>query len=78
MAAVMATTVQMVSSVAYIKIRMKQLEVHLLNILKIPVLGVYFVLNLDEVVKLPAVYRHYRKYGWLKNITQYKMEVGND
>ena len=38
-------------------------------ILKIPVLGVYFVLNLDEIVKLPVVYRHYRKYGWLKNIT---------
>ncbi|MBD5532317.1 MAG: MATE family efflux transporter [Lachnospiraceae bacterium] len=38
-------------------------------ILKLPVLGVYFVLNLDEIVKLPAVYRHYRKYGWLKNIT---------
>ena len=38
-------------------------------ILKIPVLGVYFVLNLDEIVKLPAVYRHYRKFGWLKNIT---------
>ena len=38
-------------------------------ILKIPVLGVYFVLNLDEIVKLPAVHRHYRKYGWLKNIT---------
>lgn len=38
-------------------------------ILKFPVVGVYFVLNLDEIVKLPAVYRHYRKYGWVKNIT---------
>lgn len=38
-------------------------------VLKLPVLGVYFVLNLDEIVKLPAVYRHYRKYGWVKNIT---------
>ena len=38
-------------------------------ILKISVLGVYFVLNLDEIVKLPVMYRHYRKYGWLKNIT---------
>lgn len=36
---------------------------------KLPVLVVYFVLNLDEVVKLPAVYKHYRKYGWVKNIT---------
>lgn len=38
-------------------------------ILEFPVLGVYFILNLDEIVKLPAVYRHYRKYGWVKNIT---------
>ncbi len=36
---------------------------------KLPVPAVYFVLNLDEIVKLPAVYRHYRKYGWVKNIT---------
>ena len=38
-------------------------------IFKLPVLFVYFVLNLDEIVKLPVVYRHYRKYGWVKNIT---------
>lgn len=38
-------------------------------ILRLPVLGVYFVLNLDEIIKLPVVYRHYRKYGWVKNIT---------
>ena len=37
--------------------------------LKLPVLWVYFWLNLDELVKLPAVYRHYRKYQWLKNLT---------
>lgn len=36
---------------------------------KFPILVVYFVLNLDEIVKLPAVYRHYKKYGWVKNIT---------
>lgn len=36
---------------------------------KAPVILVYFVLNLDEIVKLPAVYLHYKKYGWLKNIT---------
>lgn len=36
---------------------------------KLPVITVYFVLNLDEIVKLPAVYRHYKKYGWVKNIT---------
>lgn len=38
-------------------------------VLKLPVLTVYFALNLDEIVKLPAVYCHYRKYGWVKNIT---------
>ena len=38
-------------------------------ILKIPVLGIYFVLNLVDIVKLPVLYWHYRKYGWLKNIT---------
>lgn len=38
-------------------------------VLKLPVLVVYFVLNLDEVIKLPAVFGHYRKYGWVRNIT---------
>ena len=34
-----------------------------------PVLLVYFIVNLDEMVKLPAVYRHYKKYIWLKDLT---------
>lgn len=34
-----------------------------------PVLAVYFVLNLDEIVKLPAVYKHYKEYRWVKNLT---------
>lgn len=34
-----------------------------------PVLVVYFLLNLDEIVKLPAVYLHYRKYRWVRNLT---------
>lgn len=38
-------------------------------VLKLPVLVVYFILNLDEFVKLPAVYRHYKKYKWLKDLT---------
>lgn len=38
-------------------------------VLKLPVLTVYFVLNLDEIVKLPVVYRHYKKYKWLRNLT---------
>lgn len=38
-------------------------------ILKLPVMVVYFVLNLDEVIKLPVVYKHYKKYKWIKNLT---------
>lgn len=38
--------------------------------LKLPPLWVYFLLNLDEFVKLPAVYRNYKKYNWVKNITR--------
>ena len=38
----------------------------------LPVLAVYFVISLDEFVKLPAVYKHYKKYKWVKDITQMK------
>ena len=34
-------------------------------ILKLPVMVVYFVLNLDEIIKLPVVYKHYKKYKWI-------------
>lgn len=37
--------------------------------LHLPVLAVYFIVNLDEIVKLPAVYRHYKKYKWIKDLT---------
>ena len=36
----------------------------------LPVLAVYFIVNLDEIVKLPAVYKHYKKYKWVKNLTK--------
>ena len=39
-------------------------------VLKLPVLGVYLVLNTDEIIKLPVVYWYYKKYRWLKNITR--------
>lgn len=39
--------------------------------LKLPVLAVYFIVNLDEIVKLSAVYRHYKKYKWVKDLTVY-------
>lgn len=39
-------------------------------IFKLPVLAVYILINIDEIVKLPAVYKHYKKYMWLNNLTQ--------
>lgn len=38
--------------------------------IRLPVLAVYFIINLDEMIKLPAVYLHYRKYRWVRNLTQ--------
>ena len=28
------------------------------------------LLNSDEMVKLPVVYLHYKKYKWVKNLTE--------
>ena len=39
-------------------------------VLDLPVLAVAFILTLDEFVKIPAVYKHYVKYKWVKNITK--------
>jgi len=39
-------------------------------VLKLPEMWVYFILCLDEFVKLPAVFWHYKKGTWLKNITR--------
>ncbi len=38
-------------------------------LLKLPVPLVYIIINIDEIIKLPAVYRNYKKYNWLKNLT---------
>ena len=38
-------------------------------ILKLPVMVVYVVLTLVEIIKLPVVYKHYKKYKWIKNLT---------
>ncbi len=38
-------------------------------VLNAPVLVVYCFLNMDEIVKIPAEYIHYRKFGWVRNIT---------
>ncbi len=38
--------------------------------LKVPPLAVYCIVNMDEIVKMPAVYLHYKKYIWVRNITR--------
>lgn len=35
-----------------------------------PPLAVYFILSLDEGIKIPWIYAHYKKYQWLKNLTR--------
>jgi len=39
-------------------------------VFRFPPIIVYFVLYLDEFVKMPLIYRHYRRFTWLKNITR--------
>lgn len=39
-------------------------------VLKLPPMWVYFFICTDEFVKIPLVYRHYKSYKWLKNITR--------
>ena len=39
-------------------------------VLKLPVMVVYFIISMDEIIKLPAVYRHYKKYNWVRNLTE--------
>ena len=37
---------------------------------KLPVLAVYFILCLDECIKIPIVFWYYRKYTWAQNLTK--------
>ena len=39
-------------------------------VLKLPVLTVYILINVDEIIKLPAVLKNYRKHNWVKNLTR--------
>ncbi len=39
-------------------------------VLKLPPMAVYFILCLDEFWKIPVVYRHYKSFRWLKDITR--------
>ena len=38
-------------------------------VLKLPVLAIYFIISLDEIVKIPVVYLNYKKYRWGKDLT---------
>ena len=44
-------------------------------VLKLPVVTVYILMNIDEIIKLPAVYIHYKKYKWLKDLTRNNNDV---
>lgn len=39
-------------------------------VLKLPPMWVYFVLCLDEFWKIPVVYKYYKSYKWVNNITR--------
>ena len=36
---------------------------------ELPIWVVYIFINMDEWVKIPAVFHHYRKYKWVRNLT---------
>ena len=44
-------------------------------VLKLPVLWVYFLLCLDEFVKIPFVIHHFNKFTWIRNITRNEEEL---
>lgn len=37
---------------------------------ELPIWVVYIFINMDEWVKMPAVFHHYRKYLWVRNLTR--------
>ena len=39
-------------------------------VLDLPIWVVYIFINMDEWVKIPAVFHHYRKYLWVRNLTR--------
>ena len=44
-------------------------------VLKLPVLWVYFLLCLDEFVKIPFIIHHFNKFTWIRNITRTEEEL---
>ena len=47
-------------------------------LLKLPVVLVYLVINADEFIKMPAVYRHYKKYIWVRDLTAGSPKTGGN
>lgn len=43
-------------------------------VLEWPVIAVYVIISMDEIVKLPVVWRHYKKYKWVRDLTQTQNE----
>ena len=39
-----------------------------------PVLVVYILISMDEIIKLPAVWWNYRKYNWVRDLTAHHTE----
>lgn len=44
-------------------------------VIKLPPIWVYFVMTLDELIKMPFIFIHYKKYKWMKNITRSDSEL---
>lgn len=45
-------------------------------VFRLPPRWVYFVMTMDEWAKMPVVFAHYLKFGWMKNITRDASELG--
>ncbi len=46
-------------------------------VLELPVIVVYFIVSLDEIVKVPWLYPRFKKYYWLQNLTRDFQETEN-
>lgn len=42
---------------------------------KLPLYVVYCIIYSDEIIKLPAVWKHYRKYLWVRDLTRKQEEI---
>lgn len=47
-------------------------------VLDLPAPMVYIIINIDEIIKLPAVYMNYKKYRWLNNLTRTETTERNE